>query len=85
MALLQAYGEAIPHSEEGLFQIQRPSQQYFYRYLDDARPHVASERLDHTTRARLVVKSKRQDWLCGQDVLRTLVPKVGLERSRATY
>jgi len=36
MALLQAYAEAIPHSEEGTFQTQPPSQQYFYRYLDDA-------------------------------------------------
>jgi len=35
-ALLQAYEEAIPHSEEGTFQIQPPRQQYCYRDLDDA-------------------------------------------------
>jgi len=34
--LLQAYAEAIPHSEEGTFQTQPPRQQYCYRYLDDA-------------------------------------------------
>jgi len=36
MALLQAYTEAIRHSEEETFQTQPPSQQYCYRYLDDA-------------------------------------------------
>jgi len=36
MALLQAYAEAIPHSEEGTFQTQPPSQKYCYRYLDEA-------------------------------------------------
>jgi len=34
--LLQAYAKAIPHSEEGTFQTQPPSQQYCYPYLDDA-------------------------------------------------
>jgi len=34
--LLQAYAEAISHSEEGTFQTQPPSQQYCYRYLDDS-------------------------------------------------
>jgi len=36
-ALLQAYAEVIPHSEEETFQIQPPSQPYCYRYLDDAK------------------------------------------------
>jgi len=36
MALLPAYAEAIPHSEEGTVQTQPPSQQYCSRYLDDA-------------------------------------------------
>jgi len=43
--LLQAYPEAIPHSEEGTFQTQPPRQQYCYRYLDDANRTVIEVRL----------------------------------------
>jgi len=42
-ALLQAYAEVIPHSEDGAFQIQLPNQQYFYRYLDDAKTAPSNE------------------------------------------
>jgi len=35
--LLQACTEVILHLEEGTFQIQRPSQQYYYSYLEDAK------------------------------------------------
>jgi len=38
--ILQAYTEAIPHSEEGTFQIQPLSHQYCYRYLEMQRPHL---------------------------------------------
>jgi len=44
-SLLQPYSEAIPHSEEGIFQTQPPSQQYYYRYLYDHAKTATSMKL----------------------------------------